>query len=67
MFISNPDRFLINQNLPPKADLPMRALPHKAAEKVGQGLDEETITKGDPLLLVIYKEGKYLFENEYKL
>jgi hypothetical protein len=30
-------------------------------------MDEERVTKGDVVLLVEYKGGKYIFDNEYKL
>ncbi len=32
MFISNPERFIINSNMPKLQDLPVRLLPHKAGE-----------------------------------
>lgn len=78
MFVSNPDRFLINSNLPKPQDLPMRLQPYKAGEitnyeKALNGhcattlLDEERVVKGDSMLLINYKEGKYAFESEYKL
>lgn len=78
MFITNPDRFLFNSNLPKPQDLPMRLYPHKAGEitnyeKALNGhcattlMDEERVAKGDPILLINYKDGKYAFENEYKL
>ena len=30
-------------------------------------VDEERVCKGDPALLVIYREDKYIFESEFKL
>mmetsp|Transcript_9738 Transcript_9738/g.9482 ORF Transcript_9738/g.9482 Transcript_9738/m.9482 type:complete len:121 (+) Transcript_9738:1501-1863(+) len=78
MFISNPERFLLNSKLPQKTDLPIRMMPHKASEivpyeKALNGycaptiLDEERVCKADPLLLVVYKENKFIFQSEYKL
>jgi hypothetical protein len=65
-------------SLPKPTDLPIRFFPHKAAEvvineKTLNGhcsitlMDEERVNKGDPILLIIYKENKYIFENEFKL
>ena len=53
-------------------------MPHKACEvivheKALSGhcsvamLDEERVRKGDPALLVIFKEDKYIFDSEFKL
>ena len=78
LFISNPERFLINNNFPKLVDLPLRLLPHKAAEiipyeKALNGhcpstlIDEERVSKGDPVLAIHYKDNKYNFESEYKL
>jgi hypothetical protein len=30
-------------------------------------LDEDRVRKGDPSLLVIFREDKYIFDNEFKL
>ena len=78
MFISNPARFLLHSSLPKKQDLPLRMMPHKAAEAILHEkslnghcsvtlMDEERVAKGDPMLMIIYKENKYIFDSEYKL
>ena len=78
MFISNPDRFITHPSLPKKDDLPLRMFPHKAAEailheKALNGhcpvtlMDEGRVAKGDQILMVIYKDNKYVFESEFKL
>lgn len=56
----------------------MRFAPHKACEvtvheKALSGhcpvslMDEERVRKGDPALLVVYREDKYIFDSEFKL
>ena len=78
LFIANPSRFLVNVTLPRHQDLPLRVMPHKAGEamlheKALNGhcavtlMDEERVKKGDSNLLVLFKEGKYIFETEFKL
>ena len=78
MFLANPQRFIINVTLPKEKELPLRAYHHKAAEillneKHLNGhcsvtlIDEERVKKGDPLLLIIFKDGKFIFDTEYKL
>lgn len=78
MFLSNPGRFLTGVSFPKPCDLSLRMMPHKAAEiivhdKSHQGfctvtlMDEERVVKGDPILLIHFKENKFIFENEYKL
>src|SRR5207244_1998235 len=78
IFITNSERFLVNSNFPKQNDLPLRLLPHKAGEiiafeKALNGhcattlIDEERVAKGDLILVISYKDGKYAFENEYKL
>jgi len=78
MFISNPSRFILNVTLPRNGDLPLRVYHHKAAEilvheKTLSGhcpitlMDEERVKKGDPLLLILFRDNKYVFDSEYKL
>lgn len=78
LFITNPSRFLINVMLPKPSDLPQRVLPHKAAEVILHEkalnahcavtlMDEERVKKGDTLLLIVFKDAKYVFESEIKL
>lgn len=78
LFIANPSRFLINVTLPKVQDLPMRVMPHKAGEamlheKALNGhcavtlMDEERVKKGDSNLLILFKDGKYVFDTEFKL
>lgn len=58
MFLSNPARFLISTSFPKTEELPLRLLPHKAAEiiineKALGGhcsvtlMDEDRVVKGD--------------------
>jgi hypothetical protein len=53
-------------------------MPHKAAEVVNMEkllnshcavtlMDEDRVTKGDPILVIVYKENKYAFASEFKL
>jgi hypothetical protein len=60
------------------ADLPLRLLPHKAAEIMLHEkslnshcsvtlMDEERVLKGDPILVISYKDNKYAFASEFKL
>ena len=79
MFLKNPQRFLAGTSFPTHPDQqPMRLQYHKAAEiieyeKALSGhcavtlLDEERVVKGDPLLVVNYKDYKYSFSSEFKL
>mmetsp|Transcript_17746 Transcript_17746/g.12680 ORF Transcript_17746/g.12680 Transcript_17746/m.12680 type:complete len:121 (+) Transcript_17746:3082-3444(+) len=78
MFVKNPERFLVGSKLPAKQELPIRMYPHKAAEVVGYEkalngycpstiIDEERVSKADQLLLIVFKESKYIFQSEYKL
>ena len=78
MFIANPSRFILNVTLPKNGDLPLRVYHHKAAEilvheKSLSGhcpitlMDEERVKKGDPLLLILFRDNKYVFDSEYKL
>lgn len=30
-------------------------------------MDEERVSKGDPCLLIVFRENKYIFSNEFKL
>lgn len=67
-----------NSSLPKSIDLPLRIMPHKAAEIVLHEkslnahcsvtlMDEERVNKGDPLLVIAYRENKYAFASEFKL
>jgi hypothetical protein len=58
--------------------LPCRIYPHKAAEIVPHEkfltghcsvtlMDEDRIEKGDPLIVVIFKDQKFVFQSEFKL
>jgi hypothetical protein len=78
MFVQNPSRFIMNVALPRLTDLPLRFLPHKAAEvmlleKALNGhcavtlMDEERVKRGDALLLIVYREHKFIFDSEFKL
>ena len=78
MFVQNPSRFILNVALPRMTDLPLRLLPHKAAEvvlleKALNGhcavtlMDEERVKKGDVLLLIVYRDHKFIFDSEFKL
>lgn len=78
LFLANPSRFIVNVTLPKDKDMPLRAPHHKAAEILLNEkhlnahcavtlIDEERVKKGDPLLLILFKEGKYVFDNEFKL
>lgn len=78
MFVQNPSRFIMNVSLPRHSELPLRFLPHKAAEvvlveKALNGhcsvtlLDEDRVKKGDPLMLIVYRDHKFIFDSEYKL
>ena len=78
MFITNPARFIQHSNLPKPQELPIRMMPHKAAEVVLNEkalnahcsvtlMDEERVTKGDSILLISYKDSKYTFASEFKL
>lgn len=49
MFFSNPTRFLTNSNFPRLSDVPIRAMPHKAAEIV---LHEKAIMGHCPSTLI---------------
>jgi hypothetical protein len=53
-------------------------MPHKACEVVVHEkaigghctvsvMDEERVSKGDPALLVIYRDDKFIFDSEFKL
>jgi hypothetical protein len=78
MFVQNPSRFIMHVALPRLSDLPLRFLPHKAAEvmlleKALNGhcavtlMDEERVKRGDALLLIVYREHKFIFDSEFKL
>lgn len=78
LFISNPARFTKNVIFSSQKGIPLRLKPHKAAEIIAQekGLlghcpvtlvDEDRVVKGDPLLVVQYKDQKFSFETETKL
>jgi hypothetical protein len=58
--------------------IPLRLKPHKAAEIIAQEkallghcpvtlVDADRVVKGDPLLVVQYKDQKFSFESEAKL
>jgi YHS domain-containing protein len=77
-FIKNPSRFIVNVELPKPSDLPLRVMHHKAAEAILHEkalnahcsvtlMDEERVKKGDPILLILFKDGKYVFDTENKL
>ena len=77
-FLANPTRFVDTSSFPRVSDIPIRYQPHKACEvtvheKAFGGhcsvslADEERVCKGDPALLVIYREDKYIFDSEFKL
>lgn len=77
-FLANPGRFVDISSFPRHVDIPMRFPPHKACEvsvheKAFGGhcpvslMDEDRVRKGDPALLIIYREDKYIFETEFKL
>lgn len=78
MFVSNPDRFINNVIFSSAKGVPLRFKHHKASEILAQEkaligycpvtlVDEMRVIKGDPLLVVQYKDAKYCFESEYKL
>lgn len=78
MFLSDFNRFTQDVNFPRGNELPLRAQPHKACEiilheKSLSGhcavslTDEDRVRKGDPGLLILYKEDRYVFESEFKL
>jgi len=78
MFIANPKRFTNNVIFSSSKGIPMRFKHHKAAEILAQDkalmgycpvtlVDEERVCKGDPMLVVHYKEYKYTFDSEFKL
>ena len=78
LFISNPARFIVNVTLPKPTELPLRVFPHKAAEvilheKALNGhcavtlMDEDRVKKGDTILLIVFRDGKYVFDTEFKL
>jgi hypothetical protein len=78
MFLSNPKRFTNNIIFSSQKGIPIRLYPHKASEIVNSEkailghcpvtlVDEKKVTKGDPLLVVQYKEKKFTFVNEIKL
>ena len=78
VFLTNPSRFVDPSSLPRSLELPFRLMPHKSSEvivheKTLNGhcsvtlMDEDRVKKGDPSLLVIYKEDKYVFDSEFKL
>ena len=58
--------------------MPLRVPHHKAAEcLLGEKhlnahcavtlIDEDRVKKGDTLLLILFREGKFVFDNEFKL
>lgn len=64
--------------LPKDRDLPLRVSHHKAAEGLLNEkqlnshcpvtlLDEDRVKKGDSLLIILFKEAKFSFDNEHKL
>jgi YHS domain-containing protein len=78
MFMLNPLRFTNNIIFSSEKGIPLRLKPHKAAEVVlhQKGIlgycpvtlvDEERVAKGDPILVVQYKDKKFSFMNEEKL
>lgn len=78
LFMSNPLRFTNNVIFSTNKGIPLRLKPHKAAEIVAQEkaligycsvtmVDIDRVIKGDPLLVVQYKDQKYQFETEQKL
>jgi hypothetical protein len=78
MFLSDIPRFTHEVNFPRNNELPLRAQPHKATEiilheKSLSGhcavslVDEDRVRKGDPALLIIFKDDKYVFDSEFKL
>lgn len=78
MFLSNPKRFTANTLFSSAKGIPIRIYVHKAAETLSQEkalvghcpvtlVDERKVVAGDPLLLVYYKERKFLFASEKKL
>merc|ERR1712166_1299551 len=78
LFIANPARFTNNVIFSSHKGIPLRLKPHKAAEIIAQEkallghcpvtlVDEDRVVKGDPLLVVQYKDSKFSFESEPKL
>ena len=78
LFLANPSRFTQNMALPKDRDLPLRVSHHKAAEGLLNEkqlnshcpvtlLDEDRVKKGDSLLIILFKEAKFSFDNEHKL
>lgn len=78
MFASNPARFVDTSSFPRYSELPMRFMPHKACEVVVHEkaigghcsvslIDDEKVCKGDQALMIMYREDKFIFENEHRL
>lgn len=78
MFLSDYNRFTKDVNFPRGNELPLRAQSHKACEIIlhEKSLsghcavslnDEDRVVKGDPALLILYKDDRYVFESEFKL
>lgn len=78
MFIDNPARFTNNVIFSSQKGIPKRFKLHKSAEIITQEkalighcpvslVDEGRVCKGDPLLIIHYKDQKYCFESEQKL
>ena len=78
VFIKNPERFVEKVIFSSERNCPLRLRPHKAAELIAQDKhllghcpvtlkDDERVEKGNPLLIVQFKENRFLFANEEKL
>jgi len=78
LFAGNPARFTKNVIFSSQKGIPLRLKPHKAAEIIAQEkallghcpvtlVDADRVVKGDPLLVVQYKDQKFSFESEVKL
>jgi len=78
MLLSDYHRFTHDTMFPRGNELPLRPQPHKACEIIlhEKSLsghcavslnDEDRVRKGDPALLIFYKDDKYVFDSEFKL
>lgn len=78
MFIENPVRFVAPGSFLRPSELPLRAMPHRACEVIIHEkalsahcpvslTDEDRVRRGDPALLIVYREDKYVFDSEFKL